>query len=125
MFELDALDHALARFEELRPDPFDDHRTLGMGVLDREGWVASIRAQDDLTRDLAVEDFRTLAWNRCGRVTVRRVFGRNLEGGPFENVFANMMLCEGDRLRRVEVFDLDDAERAVTRFRELGATRTA
>jgi hypothetical protein len=58
-------------------------------------------------------------------VTVRRVFGTNFEGGPFENVFANVTLCEGDRIRRVEVFDLDDAEQAVTRFHELCATRTA
>jgi hypothetical protein len=104
---------------------FDDHRTLGMGVLDRESWVASVRAQDDLTRDLAVEDLRTLAWSRYGRVTVRRIFGTNLEGGPFENVFVNLMLCEGDLVQRLEAFDLDDAERAVARFHELCATKPA
>ncbi len=104
---------------------FDDHRMLGLGVLDRERWVGSVQAQDDLTRDLAVEDLRVLAWNRRGRVTVRRTFGTNLEGGPFENVFAQVMLCEGDRIQRLEVFDLDDAERAVARFHELCGARTA
>ena len=104
---------------------FDDRRTLGLGVLDRERWLESLRALGELTQNLALEESQTLAWNHHGRVTARRAFGTNLEGGPFENVFAALTLCEGDRIRRLEMFDLDDAERAVARFHELCATRSA
>jgi len=34
------------------------------------------------------------------------------DGGPFENVYLVVSLTDGDRIRRYEVFDLGDADRA-------------
>ena len=45
-------------------------------------------------------------------------------GGPFENVFVAVWLTDGDRVCRIEIFDLDAAGRAVARFEELCAART-
>ena len=44
-------------------------------------------------------------------------------GGPFENVFV-VVLTDGDRIHNLEVFDIEDAERAVARFDELCGERT-
>ncbi len=45
--------------------------------------------------------------------------GTITEGGPFENVFVVVRLTEGDRIRGLEVFDVQDSDRAVARFAEL------
>jgi ketosteroid isomerase-like protein len=114
-----------AAHQVLAPDlVFDDHRTLGLGTLDRDQWAASIRAQADLAPDLAAEVSRVLAWNRHSLAAMARTFGTVPNGGPFENVFVAVALIEGDRIQRCEVFDVTDAERALARFAELsGETR--
>ena len=45
-------------------------------------------------------------------------------GGPFENLFVRVMVTDGDRIRRYEIFDVGDAEAALMRFEELSAERT-
>jgi hypothetical protein len=42
----------------------DDHRTLGMGRLDRDRWIESWRVGGDLAPDVRAETLRILAWNR-------------------------------------------------------------
>jgi hypothetical protein len=49
-----------------------------------------------------------------------RLFGTR-EGGPFERLFVNVALSDGDRLQRQEIFDLADIDRALARFDELCA----
>jgi hypothetical protein len=98
-----------------------DHRTLGLGTLDRDQWVASLQAHYELASNLAAEAYRVLAWNRHGLVTLCRTFGTVPDGGPFENVFVLVVLTAGDHLQRQEVFDLGDADRALARFEELCA----
>jgi hypothetical protein len=98
-----------------------DHRTLGMGRLDRDRWIASWRAGVDLAPDAGAERPRILAWSRDGRVWVHRVFDTTREGGLFENVFIVVAVAEGDRIRHLEFFDAGDAGRALARFGELGA----
>jgi hypothetical protein len=70
-----------------------------------------------------IEPFRTLAWNRHGCVATCRQIGTIAAGGPFENVFVVVWLTDGDRIHRLEVFDIEDADRAVARFEELCAAR--
>ena len=104
----------------LAPDlAYHDHRNLGLGTLGRDAWVESLRALSDLADELHVEPFCTLAWNRHGHVARTRQFGTVAGGGPFENVFIVVWLTDGDRISIIEVFDVDDAERAVARFDEL------
>jgi len=98
---------------------YQDHRILGLGTLARDPWIESLRALVDLAADVEVEMPQILAWNRHGRVAVERSFGTNLAGGPFENVSIAVVLSDGDRIQCREVFDLEDAERAMARFEEL------
>jgi class 3 adenylate cyclase/tetratricopeptide (TPR) repeat protein len=103
---------------------FRDDRTLGLlGALGPDEWVESMRVQADRAPDVDVEAPRILTWNRHGRVDVSRVFGTLRDGGPFENVLLRVMVTDGDRIRRMEVFDVGDADRALTRFAELCAER--
>jgi hypothetical protein len=51
-----------------------------------------------------------------------RIFGTR-EGGPFESLFVNVARSDRDRLARMEIFDIADADRALARFDELCADR--
>ena len=99
-----------------------DRRALGLGVLGREAWVASLQATVELSVGLAFEVSRVLAWNENGVVTTLRRFGSIPDGGgPFENFPIGVALNRGDRIARYELFDDTDAVRAVARFEELCA----
>jgi hypothetical protein len=101
---------------------FRDHRTLGLlGTLDRDQWVESLRAQTDLAPEVDAEHLHILCWNGRGRVDMARVFGTIREGGPFENVFVRVMVTNGNRIQRCDVFDVGAADQALARFAELCA----
>lgn len=78
---------------------FVDHRTLGLGRLDRDQWVASFRALAELSPDLAADASQVLAVNRHGLVIAMRFFGTVPDGGPFENVLVAVVLIAGDGIR--------------------------
>ncbi len=96
-----------------------DHRTLSLPTLGRDDYIASLRAVDDLTPDMTVEPFRLFAWSDRGSVYAMRRFGTLGDGGAFESVAVGVAVVEGDRVRRVEFFELAEAERAIARFEEL------
>jgi ketosteroid isomerase-like protein len=98
-----------------------DRRALGiLGTLGRDEWVESLRAAAELAPDMNVELVWTLAWNARGRVSLARMVGTR-DGGPFENTFVGVVLVDGDRIQRNELFDVADADRALARFEELCA----
>jgi hypothetical protein len=102
---------------------YEDRRPPGvLGTLDRDGWIASFQPLSELAPDWGAETLRLFTWNACGRVMLVRFFGTR-EGGPFENLFLNVALSGGDRIERMEIFDLADADRALARFEELCAGR--
>ena len=119
-------DRALARTDRdaLRAclaDDFvlDDRRGPGvLGALDADQWLASVEALLDLAPDWTLEVPRIFAWNQRGRVHLIRIFGTR-EGGAFENIFVRLVLTDGERIRRVELFDPADLDRALARFAEL------
>jgi len=97
----------------------DDLRSPSVfGALDRDQWLESVAALTALAPDWQAEVPRVLAWNERGAVQLIRIFGTR-EGGPFENLFVRIMATDGERVRRVELFDVADAERALARFAEL------
>ena len=111
-------------WEALRRAPaldfvFDDRRTLGLGRLDRDAWIASLQAQAVLGPGLAAEVRRILAWNRHGLVVELRTYGIVDGGGPFENVFLCIFMTAGDGLRSSTPFDLTEADRALACFTAL------
>jgi hypothetical protein len=101
-----------------------DHRPLSLGALDREQWIDSLRASDDLSIGLTWDLFRVLAWSEPGVVVgIRRLGTIANGGGPFENELFTTALVVGGRIQRYEFFGEADAERAVARFEELCAQR--
>jgi hypothetical protein len=98
---------------------FDDHRILGLGKLDGDQWVASLRALADLSPDVATEVSRVLTWNRHGGVLMVHLRGTVPDGGPFENVLIGAILTAGNRIRHYAAFDLGDADRALAHFAAL------
>jgi hypothetical protein len=90
-----------------------------MGMLDREQFSASLRAQAELGPGLAADLLRIHAWNRHGLVVTVRTHGSVRDGGPFENVYIGVALCAGDQLCRYVTFNLADADRALARFEQL------
>jgi hypothetical protein len=105
----------------LAPDlVLHDHRTLGLGTLDQDEWIESVRAWGELSPDLDAEVLRILAWNRCGCTDLTRVFGTR-DGGAFESLFIRVLLTEGAHIQRYELFDVGDTDRALARFAELCA----
>ena len=99
-----------------------DHRPLSLGTLDREQWIASIQAGDELADGVALEVFRALAWSEQGLVVAVRRFGTIAGGGgPFEvDALLTAIVVDG-RFQRCELFGEADAECAVARFAELCA----
>jgi hypothetical protein len=51
-----------------------------------------------------------------------RMFGAR-DGGSFEKVHVDVLLTRGERIQRLEVFEIDAADRALARFAELPANR--
>jgi ketosteroid isomerase-like protein len=98
-----------------------DHRILGLGTLTGDAWIESLQALTELAPDVTPESFRDLVYDRNGRVWFLRTTGTVPDGGPFENVMVALAFIVNGRLRRWEIFDIEDADRAVARFRELSA----
>jgi ketosteroid isomerase-like protein len=102
-----------------------DHRPLSLGALDREQWIDSLRANDDLSVGLTWDVFRVLAWSEQGIVVGIRRLGTIADGGgPFENELFTTALVVAGRIQRYEFFVEAEAESAVTRFEELCAQRS-
>jgi ketosteroid isomerase-like protein len=104
-----------------------DHRALrfgaALGDLGRDAYLDSLRALAELAPDARTEAPRYLAWNQWGVVRVVRLFGTQRDGGEFENVFLGVLMTDGDRIERYELFDIDDVDAALARFEELCAER--
>ncbi len=108
----------------LAPDfVLDDHRTLGLGRLDGDQWIASMQAQAALGPGVA-EVRRILAWNRHGLAVELRTAGTVDGGGPFENLMITVLLISGDGIRSGASFDLTDADRALAWFAEQTSTES-
>jgi len=92
---------------------YQDHRPLGLGALDRDRYVDSLREPTLLAIDEQGEEIHTLAWSDAGRVVACRTFGTAPDGDVFERVLVSLFLTDADHLLRFEDFELEDAERAV------------
>jgi hypothetical protein len=106
----------------LAPDfVLDDRRTLGLGRIDRDQWIASLKAPAALGPDPAGEVRRVLAWNRHGSVAEIRTYG--MVEGPFANGFLCVFMTSADCIRSSLTFNMTDADRALACFAELSGAR--
>ena len=97
-----------------------DHRPIGLGVFDRDGWVRALQAAVELSVGLTFEIRSVLAWNENGVVIVLHRYGSIPDGGgPFENFSIAVVLSRDNRVSRYELFGESEVERALARFAEL------
>ena len=55
---------------------------------------------------------------------VKPCVGKNTEGGEYEVLYVALMLQRGDKIARIEFFELEDLDAALARFEEFSATPT-
>jgi len=102
---------------------YDDRRRTGIGQLaGADAFVASLDALWQLAPATEIEWGRSwLACARHGGITVVRRFGTLPDGGPFESEHLELFVHADGRATHLELFDLDDLDRALARFAELRA----
>ena len=105
-------------FASTAPDPvYVDHRS---GVwVDEIDVAGSIRAVWDLTPDVRICIEAVHRLSELGAVVTAAMKGTSPEGFDAEWQMIDVFAVEGDRLRRIEVFDESDLDAAVARFEEL------
>jgi len=92
---------------------FDDHRRTGLGRLEgAAAYVAALAALFAESPDAAAESLYELAADERGELAVTRSFGRLRDGGAFERVFVRATRHDGARLVSIDLFELDQLERA-------------
>ncbi|HXB87853.1 BTAD domain-containing putative transcriptional regulator [Mycobacterium sp.] len=105
-------------FHSTTPDPvYIDHRP-GVSV-DEVDVAASIRAVWDLTPEVRICIEAVHRLSELGAVVTAAMKGTSPEGFDAEWQMIDIFTVEGDRLRRIEVFDEADLDAALTRFDEL------
>ena len=105
-------------FPSTTPDPvYIDHRP-GVSV-DEVDVAASIRAVWDLTPDVRICIEAVHRLSELGAVVTAAMKGTSPEGFDAEWQMIDIFTAEGDRLRRIEVFDEADLDAALARFDEL------
>ncbi len=124
LFELlrGVANHDLARCRAALPDDFvfEDHRRTGLGRVEgAEAYVASLAAVFEQSPDAIIEGLCPVAAERHGAIAVAHWFGHLAGGGEFESVFVQLGRYEAGRLAGVEIFEIDDLDRARARFEEL------
>jgi hypothetical protein len=115
--------HDLAGMRAALDDDFAlvDHRRTGLGHVDNaDAYVASVAALMEQSDDFATDVLYHVAVAAHGSLSVGRMFGTRRDGGPFESVFVRLNRYEGGRNVGMELFELEDLERATARFAELG-----
>ncbi|HJR27034.1 MAG TPA: nuclear transport factor 2 family protein, partial [Acidimicrobiales bacterium] len=100
-----------------------DHRTVGWGPLDVQGLVARYRMTTEMSPDARARLYHVLDRAEGASLTALGVEGTH-EGGAFERRFLAASAWRPDgRFTAWELYDLDDVERARTRFAELTGER--
>ena len=80
---------------------------------------ATIRASRDLTPDLTIHIETVHRLSAFGAVVTNMSFGTSDEGFAAEWRMVQLLTIDGDRITRLEIFDEDDIDAALTGFEEL------
>jgi hypothetical protein len=114
------LEHDVGRLRAALPEDFvfDDHRRVGPGRIEgRDLFIEWMRSLFEQSSDAIVEPLYFLAVEPHAALLVAHSFGTLADGGAFENIFAQIWSPD-----TVELFELDDLDRARARFEELRAS---
>jgi hypothetical protein len=121
-------DRNLDRLRASLPDGFyfHDHRRTGVGRIgNASDYLASLRVVFEQSRDVFAETLYSVALAEHGALNVARMFGTLAEGGEFEIVFARMIVFQNGKGVGLEIFEVEDLDRARERFDAIGAERAA
>jgi hypothetical protein len=100
---------------------FNDRRRAGVGLVEgADAYVEAVAALWELAPDIEYDVPFPLALERHGLVAAERGFGTLREGGgAFERLLVFVSIVAGDRVSRLELFDVDAADAALARLAEL------
>jgi class 3 adenylate cyclase/ketosteroid isomerase-like protein len=104
------------------PDDFSfvDHRRIGLGLVgNADDYLASLAAVFEQSGEMATDVLYHVAAAKHGSLNVGRMFGTLRDGGEFESRFVRLNRYDGGRLVGVELYELEDLDRARARFDEL------
>ena len=99
----------------------DDHRRTGFGRIEgADAYLQSLAVLWDLAPDQRME----IGWfwpaiERHGVITLLRRSGTLADGGGFESEHLWLSTATGGRITRLELFEIEDLERAKARLEEL------
>ncbi len=94
---------------------FVDHRTLGMGSLDRDGWIDRLHAFREVAPDRRMRILHIPRVSRDGAVSI----ATGTDEGGFEWTLVGVSRIADGRIARSEFFDPDDLATALDRFEKL------
>jgi ketosteroid isomerase-like protein len=96
-----------------------DHRQLARAVNGTiADWLSWLQTTGSLVPDLRVEFAEILARCAIGIVGRMALKGTSTDGAAIETPFVVLMLLRGERVTRLEAFDEDQRELALTRLQE-------
>ncbi|KUI03956.1 BTAD domain-containing putative transcriptional regulator [Mycobacterium sp. IS-3022] len=98
------------------------HGQLAVGLDTIADYISSIRMLASLVPDLWLEPAEILSHSALGVGSYVVVKGTSTEGAPIELPLLILVLFDGDRVSRVETFDVDQRAAALARFEELSAS---
>ncbi len=120
-------DHDRAGVRALCADDlvYHDHRRTGVGRIDgADAAIASIEEYWRLAGDQQLElGWHWPAYGRHGAVTVVRRFGQLPDGGAFESEYLELFAVSNGLAAHLELFELENLERALARFEQLRLSR--
>jgi DNA-binding SARP family transcriptional activator len=94
-----------------------DHRLLA--TIDASDLPATIRATRDLMPDFNIRIDAVHRLSNFGAVVTDVAYGTSSEGFDAEWRMIQLLIVEGDRIKRSEIFDETDLDAALVRFEEL------
>jgi ketosteroid isomerase-like protein len=114
-----------AAMDESHTEDFEfvDHRPVGWGTTDWDGYVRIVKSMADLSNDVWFRVVEIYQISPLGLVARNRGGGHDGTGGEWEAEWVGLATLEDDRLRRIEYFALEDRGAALARFDELARSR--
>jgi ketosteroid isomerase-like protein len=114
--------HDVARARAMLPEGFvfHDHRRTGLGRLgNADDYVATLAVLFESSPDVSTETLYYVADEPHASLNVGRMFGTLEDGGAFESIFVRLARFRAGRFAEVELFELEDLDRARARFESL------
>ena len=99
---------------------FEDRRRTSIGFLRADDYVDSVGALIEVSRSFLNESVYMIAVEPWGSMDLSRIVGTTKDGAPFENLFVRATSTDGNKLTTIAIFEPEQMDRAVERFRQFG-----